>query len=193
MDRLIISETAILPLMQWADKNRNYMRLSREFSNKLELVLASNKCSISAKVIRSADGLIFEIKADSRFVAKVQVKRDAARAQGYAYEIASRSQMKCKAAEKGLELFVNTVVSAYLLGNCYLLYGNLNKDASLYIESRNENQDKIIHIRSAQRHVEKHENQRCGEGTHEAYKVRGHYRKYKNGKIVWVSEHQRGG
>lgn len=195
MNKLILSESAMLPLQRWIQENARYMAYTRDISNKTQMQLLSKKASVTAKVIRKGKNLDFELKVDSRFVARVEVERTPGSEPWYRYEVKSRSQMQSKSVEKGLDLFVRTMIATYLYANCFVLYGTINKDENLYLESQNQGDDKVIQIRSARTYPEKGPNvaaENCKEEK-EAYRVRGHFRKCKSGKVVWVKEHKRKG
>lgn len=193
MDKLILPESAMLPLQRWIQENAKWMTYTRDISNKTQMQLLSKKASVTAKVIRKGEILDFELKVDSRFVARVEVERTPGSEPWYQYEVKSRSQMQSKSAEKGLNLFVRTMIATYLFANCFVLYGTLDKDENLYLESKNQGNDKVIQIRSARTHQEKGPNgsaDQCKEKK-EAYRVIGHFRKCKSGKVVWAKEHKR--
>ena len=111
MDKLILPESAMLPLQRWIQENAKWMTYTRDISNKTQMQLLSKKASVTAKVIRKGEILDFELKVDSCFVARVEVERTLGSEPWCKYEVKYRSQMQTKSAEKGLTLFVRTMIA----------------------------------------------------------------------------------
>ena len=195
MNKIFITEKAILPLQDWANANRKHLRLERDYYDDSQLHLVSNKADVVARIIRKSYLLQFEIKVDGRFVARVEVQRTPDQPADYEYDIKSHCQLAVKAGEKGLDAFIRLIINAYLYANCYLLYGNVTDDESIYLDSCNSGDDKLIYVRKAtDNHVSSNTGKKCiaTDTEHKTWAVRGYNRKYKNGKVVWVKAHTRG-
>lgn len=89
---------------------------------------------------------------------------------------------------KSLQFALITILTA----NAFLIYGNLTDDNCVRIASRNlEDNDKMIVFRvfEGKTYAVESKSHRSPEGI---FSVRGHFRKYKDGKIVYIDEYLKG-
>jgi hypothetical protein len=77
------------------------------------------------------------------------------------------------------------------MANAFLMYGNVVNDKEIIAAGRNSGIDKIIVFRPYQGdlYAVPVGHHRSPEGV---FEVRGHFRKYKNGKIIWIDSYLKG-
>ena len=81
-------------------------------------------------------------------------------------------------------------VSDFLAVNCIFYFGNI-VDSNAKLQARTVDDDKHYFIReyNGRIYAVNSHNHRSPEGV---FGVRGHFRKYKNGKIIWIDEYLKG-
>lgn len=86
---------------------------------------------------------------------------------------------------------IRVVANTYIAYNALLIYGNLVDGSSITPRARTEGGDKHYFVREYDNKiyaVSSHAH-RSPEGV---FSVRGHFRKYKSGKVIWIDEYLKG-
>ena len=86
---------------------------------------------------------------------------------------------------------IRVVADTYIAYNALLIYGNLVDGSSITPRARTEDGDKHYFVREYDNKiyaVSSHAH-RSPEGV---FSVRGHFRKYKSGKVIWIDEYLKG-
>lgn len=86
---------------------------------------------------------------------------------------------------------IRIVANTYIAYNALLIYGNLVDGSSITTRARTEGGDKHYFVREYDNKiyaVSSHTH-RSPEGV---FSVRGHFRKYKSGKVIWIDEYLKG-
>lgn len=86
---------------------------------------------------------------------------------------------------------IQIVANTYIAYNALLIYGNLVDGSSITPRARTEDGDKHYFVREYDNKiyaVSSHTH-RSPEGV---FSVRGHFRKYKSGKAIWIDEYLKG-
>lgn len=86
---------------------------------------------------------------------------------------------------------IQIVANTYIAYNALLIYGNLVDGSSITPRTRTESGDKHYFVREYDNKiyaVSSHAH-RSPEGV---FSVRGHFRKYKSGKVIWIDEYLKG-
>lgn len=86
---------------------------------------------------------------------------------------------------------IRIVANTYIAYNALLIYGNLVDGSSITPRTRTEGGDKHYFVREYDNKiyaVSSHAH-RSPEGV---FSVRGHFRKYKSGKVIWIDEYLKG-
>lgn len=79
----------------------------------------------------------------------------------------------------------------FLLSNAFLMYGNVINNKEIVAMGRNSGEDKIIVFRpfKGELYAVPTSYHRSPEGI---FPVRGHFRQYKSGKVVWIDSYMKG-
>lgn len=86
---------------------------------------------------------------------------------------------------------IQVVANTYIAYNALLIYGNLVDGSSITPRARTEDGDKHYFVREYDNKiyaVSSHAH-RSPDGV---FSVRGHFRKYKSGKVIWIDEYLKG-
>lgn len=85
---------------------------------------------------------------------------------------------------------VKVICNDYIVINNIFLYGNI-VDSNTKIQGKSEEKDKHYFIQEfdGELYAINSHNHRSPEGV---FSVRGHFRKYKSGKIIWIDEYLKG-
>lgn len=110
----------------------------------------------------------------------------------YIYDIHFEITQKFDGKEfEEYKILIETVISDYVNVNNLFIYGNIVNGKSTQIKSRTDENDKHYFIKEFENNlyaVSSHSH-RSPKGV---FGVRGHFRKYKSGKIIWIDEYLKG-
>ena len=189
MNRFIIDKESALALDQWAIYNPGYVVYSEIYFEKFEVHFLEDDHTTAFLAIceRKKDKLIVNLKVDKKLVAQVTVTEDKSGEYDFSLKVSPRDDtVNIEELNKLVKNVVNTVLAA----NAFLLYGNLTDDNVVKISSKNDDgkaivfrtfEDKVYAVQTGFR--------KSPEGV---FPVRGHFRKYKDGKIIWVEGYLKG-
>lgn len=95
--------------------------------------------------------------------------------------------------QKGLDLerALTVAINGFLIANAFLFYGNIIDKKEYIASGRNKDNGKIIVFRpyKGTLYAVPVGHHRSPEGV---FEVRGHFRKYKSGKVVWIDSYLKG-
>lgn len=108
---------------------------------------------------------------------------------GIKYQIVNQNtstEMTNEVAAELVQLFVGDFIDV----NCIFYFGNI-VDSNTAIQGKSTGNDKHYFIReyNGEMYAVNSHNHRSPEGV---FGVRGHFRKYENGKIIWIDEYLKG-
>ena len=86
---------------------------------------------------------------------------------------------------------IGDIWSTYLSANAYLTYGNIDEDRYMTAQGRNVGEDKVITFKLNGDKLETITT-RSHKSPEGEFGVRGHYRRYKSGKVVWIDAYKKG-
>ena len=89
------------------------------------------------------------------------------------------------------EKLAETVSNHYVVVNNIFFFGNVVDNNNMKIKGRSVNGDKHYFIREYNGTLYA-VNSRCHRSPEGVFGVRGHFRKYKSGKIIWIDEYLKG-
>lgn len=92
---------------------------------------------------------------------------------------------------KNLSSYISMYCNAFIMANAFLMCGNVIDEKNIVAYSRNANADKIIIFRpyKDKLYAVPVGHHRSPEGV---FEVRGHFRKYKSSKVVWIDGYFKG-
>lgn len=190
MDKAELSKSDIEMLLEWRDGHKSLVRAFPAPLKAVEIYFQHN--NIRIKGIRSDNILKLQISAGYKTLCNTEFK-------------AEEGMLRCQKKRTEIdEADLQSALTVYCSLMALMAYGSLSadeemepkgqkaKDRSRGDESPSGKQKRTTYIlRKTQRGL-----QMLPKGTHAAphgaFTVRGHYRHYKNGKVVWIDAYQKG-
>ena len=189
MNRMLLDPASVEALEEWKKYNPGYVLAARPYFSKYEIhvKLDQNKLYVFY-VDHKTNRIRITVKIAGK-IKKTLAVIFAKRAEGHIQDY----QIKCSSREAGdvPSDFITSVVDLVTTSNAVLTYGNVVEQNTVRLQGHNEGKDKIIVFRTFEGKV-----YALSTGTHRSpegiFSVRGHFRKYKSGKIVWIDEYLKG-
>lgn len=189
MNTIYVEESAYSYLREWADKDRLKCSLAEPFFKKCEIRKKDNsECVLYVE----SKGLQrrFSLKINKKLFAKGEFFPTPEGANDFQmhYKLAEETATR----QEQLDVMM-TLITSYIHTNAFLWYGNfLDRDKREFSAvGTNQKDNKTIVFRPFQNQlyaasVGRH---RSPEGV---FQVRGHFRRYKTGKVIWIEGYLKG-
>ena len=198
MDKIFLSENDINYLLKWRDEHKDLVRLAPAPMKSIEIICKDSGYNI--KCIRDDDYLKFGINHKGMSLGSDQLRL-------LPGGLWSKVKDKTKLPDKD---GVQSVLTVYGSLMALMVYGNTTKQTDVEdlpprnIVDKPTNNKKPTNARKPKKkqsityilRSDKNGIYVASKGRHASPKgvfgVRGHYRHYKSGKVVWISEFQKG-
>ena len=192
--KIFIDSEASLFLEEWGKTNKRFVIGCPPLSKKFEIIFCLGK---KQDYILYAEytlyGYKYRIKeTDGKTLVKGKIFEDENGASDYKLEIdISDALTDFPKLINHINEVVSGICNSFLLIVAYLMYGNILGEKEYIAAGRNEGGTKVITFRKHNEtvyaiHTTAH---RSPEGV---FSVRGHFRHYKSGKIIWIDEYLKG-
>lgn len=186
MNRLLIDSESINALEKWEIYNPGYVFAAQPYFTKFEVHIdvgtgkyivytdmTDKKVKLSVKILgKQLYAVIIAWKKGTDISFEISMRN------GYAYLPTTPE-------------FANNLLNLILTANAVLTYGNIVAENTVRLQGHNDGKDKVIVFR-----VNEDKVYALSTGSHKSpegvFSVRGHFRKYKSGKTVWVDEYWKG-
>ncbi len=198
MDKVIFKDGDVERLLEWRDENKDLVRRMPMPCKALQLVFTVT--DISIKCIRqSRERVVFQVNERGRSLGALKI--DVLETGGYAVRQKPKSLNEDN---------VMTVVTVYSSLMALMTYG----DGVDYTPKELEVLDSVVETKKLNKDVHTQQTRRQpsityllnrgsngrlsvgGKGTHASpkgeFRVRGHFRHYANGDVVWIAEYKKG-
>lgn len=177
-------------LRNWAEGFREEVLTCPAFAKKTTIQFKDHQDIVSI-FEQTGYGYKFTIKINGYLSAKGKLKRDGSEKHDFQMEYSMSDEYQDKASFNAVTLLTQTACTAFIHANAFLRLGNLLADRKFIASGRNVDEDKVIVFRQY-----KGEIFAIPVGSHRSpegvFGVRGHFRRYKNGKVIWVDEYLKG-
>lgn len=186
MNKFYLDSEAYEYLNEWAAENRTATIWSPYYFKEVEMLLKGSDFRFFVKARR--DFYKFSLKDDDSQIFTGRIMHDSSGEHDFSIIFSAKKELI--ATEKYTEV-LQTYCNSFLLANSFMWHGNLVEDKVFTAAGRNENNSKIITFRKCKDTVYAIPtyHHRSPDGI---FSVRGHFRKYKNGKVVWIDEYWKG-
>lgn len=194
MDKLILTNENVLNLLEWRDSHKDEVRSGVMPVSKLEIQCIATKISI--KCIRDGTNLRLHINIEGRSRGYVVFERTG---DGMLKELRRTTDVGSENIQSCLTLYC-TVMAVMAFHSPSTdqneadtkLRKEYTKSASVSTKNPKPKSDGITYII----HGTKHGPMALPKGSHASpkgiFSVRGHFRHYKSGKVVWIEEYKKG-
>jgi hypothetical protein len=202
MYKIYIDEDSYNYLRQWSEEYKRYVLDCPPVSRKFK-VFCKDKifAELSMYFTATGYGYKFSLVDNGGQLAKGKIIRtpDGKNDFGAHFETTQYFEKSAKENDVDADVYAKTVLrkfiqrhcTAFTMANAFLMYGNVVNDKEIIAAGRNSGIDKIIVFRPYQGdlYAVPVGHHRSPEGV---FEVRGHFRKYKNGKIIWIDSYLKG-
>lgn len=189
MNTIYIEESAYSYLREWADKDRLTYSLAEPFFRKCEIRKKDNPefvLYVESKGLQRR----FSLKINKKLFAKGEFYPTPEGTNNFQlhYKLAKETET----GQEQLDVMMALIIS-YIHTNAFLWYGNfLDRDKREFSAvGKNQKGDKTIVFRPFQNQLYATSvgHRRSPEGV---FQVRGHFRRYKTGKVIWIDGFMKG-
>lgn len=185
-------------LANWIDENHRLIlingKYNRNYFTKCQIVFEEGYY-IYAEEKKDHVKLTVHDSETKQMMVKIKVTYDTTQINDYicSYDIKDKDEVKTwdKDDVETFDCFMKLMIQAYLSINTFFIYGNIVEDREVVIHSKSQGNDKVFTFRKYDDKIYAVQTtaHRSPEGI---FSVRGHFRKYKDGKIVWIDEYLKG-
>lgn len=186
MNKFYIDREAYFYLNSWAAENKTSTIWSPYYFKNVEVVLIDSDFRFFIEAQK--EHFKFNLKNKSGLVYSGKITHDTSGKNDFI--ICFKPKMSLDYPEQYGDV-LETFCNAFFNANCFMWYGNLVSDKRFTAAGKNSGKDKIITFRKFKDTVYAVPigSHRSPEGV---FGVRGHFRKNKNGKIIWIDDYMKG-
>ena len=190
-----MDEEAYNYLTEWSEENRIRTRFCSEYCKKSKVVMKDFNKKMEADLTfyaeRVKDEYKFSITDEDGLIIKGRLisKHDGE------HDFNIKFEFKREFSDGQMDVCVHIMqvyTTAFAIANCFMWYGNLVDEKEYTPTGKNmENGNKVITFRKFNDtlYAVPIGHHRSPEGV---FAVRGHFRKYQNGKVIWIDSYLKG-
>lgn len=182
MNKIYIDQEGWEPLEQWQKENAGFVLSADPYFKEVELHYSDS--TVVAYAMWQRDHWKINVKSDEGILGTLYIERTKDGNHDFGIQVKEKSNLHDPA-------FFRRIAGNFLVINAYLTYGNLLQDKHVVLLGRNEGNDKVIVFRAfeGRTYAVSTSTHRSPEGI---FSVRGHFRRYKDGKVIWIDEYLKG-
>lgn len=195
MYKIFIDKEAFFYLAIWAEEYKRFVLDCPPLVRKFDVYFQTESDDVQHHMIAQKVYYGYKIRLfeNGKTLIKGKVVRtpDGENPFNLEYNIIDESLLPDDATPERVGKALSVYVQALIHSIAFLMYGNVFGDGKYIAAGRNEEENKIIVFR------------KCGEtlyavptSAHKSpngvFSVRGHFRKYKSGKVIWIDEYLKG-
>lgn len=190
--RYILDEEGYSYLQEWTDANMDRTIYCPMFGKKAEIILKDYDMTFYVEEKRNGD-CKYRITDSDGTLAKGVITRDSSYDHDFMLEVdlAEKIRIMPDDVHETFMKFVRLYAGAFKMINCFMFYGNLTANKEFTAAGRNDGQIKIITLRKFKDTI-----YAVPVGSHRSpegvFSVRGHFRHYQDGKVIWIDEYLKG-
>ena len=193
MGKIYVDEQSWELLLTWAENNKWRVLNALPFYKNTTLYLKEYP-EYDAHFQAKKYGYKFRIREDKRqfVVGKIIIDENSENDVYIHFDLCEEVNERLdKKMWEILSLKIQVFTNMFLAANAFLWYGNLSDNKNLIAYGRNLEDDKIIVFRpyKEQLYAIPVGHHRSPDGV---FEVRGHFRVYKSGKVVWIDSYLKG-
>lgn len=182
-------------LNTWAKDNRRLLFVCADYSKyyfkKSKIIFKEHEIFTYNEVRRDYVSVTVHDLADKKSFAKIRLRYTPDADNDYEIAFDISKEYKRKYGYDIVSQFVQIVCTAFINFNAFITYGNITEDKQVIITGKSDGDDKVFTMRKFEDRLYCIQTtaHRSPEGI---FSVRGHFRKYKSGKIIWIDEYLKG-
>lgn len=186
MNKFYIDKEAYKYLSDWAEQNRNAVVWSTYFFKDVEVILKDStfRFFVNSKL----NYFKFNLKGEQGIIYSGRISHDETGENDFI--ISYKSKLQKEKPDSYVDI-LTTYCNAFFNANCFMWRGNLVDDKVFTASGKNKHNSKIITFRKFKENI-----YAISAGHHRnpegVFVVRGHFRQYKSGKVIWIDEYLKG-
>ena len=194
MDVIHVTPEILNMLDNWGSENKRLFHINgqyhKHYFKKCKVYFDGENCHYYIYVENKQDYTkitLHDTNDKSEMIAKIQMIYVAEEDIDYQLKYSSKTYD----VTKDLLNLIEFVSNGYMLINTFFIYGNIIEDREVVIHSKSQGNNKVFTFRKYNDKIYAVQTtaHKSPEGI---FSVRGHFRKYKDGKIVWIDEFLKG-
>lgn len=207
MDKVILTENDLVYLLKWRDEHKDLVRRNPSPMKSIEIICKDSGFTI--KGIRDGGNLRLYVNHKGLSLGNVQFEL---RPDGLWNKVRDKTNLPDKDGVQSALTVYGSLMALMVFGNLTTSYDRLIESSESVMSKLTPRNDKVKKTGSKKPVNERKQPKRpsvtyilrrdkngisvVSKGFHASpkgiFSVRGHYRRYKSGKVVWISEFQKG-
>lgn len=185
MTHFYLDKEAYEYLCEWAEEYKTAVKYSPAFYQKVQVHLHGTDLKFYIESKRY--GLRFSLLDEDGQIIKGKLLHYPDSESDYDLEFSTAERADNETHIHIMQVFC----TAYVQANCFMWYGNVCESKEYVASGKTVNEDKVITFRKYKGEVYAVNagHHRSPEGV---FSVRGHFRKYQSGKVIWIDEYLKG-
>lgn len=179
-------------LCEWAEENKTAVKYCPAYDKKSEICLAEYPKEVKFLVESKNYGVKFQLLDDEGLAIKGKMTHHSDSNSDFDLIFDLRDNIKNSSVADEYIRAMQVYCTSYLHANCFMWYGNIAESKQYVASGKNESEHlKIISFRKFKDTVYAVPvgHHRSPEGV---FSVRGHFRRYQSGKVIWIDEFLKG-
>jgi hypothetical protein len=193
MNKIYINESTYNYLDEWAEPFREQIKVCKPFFDEVTVFFVDKGLEeFEFNIHAKKDKYKFQMRYANKQCAKGSINKDITGLKDFMLYFSLADEVEKNEKEKNYVIhYMQVFATAFMEANAFLWYGNLIEERKIKANGRNIDNDKIIVFRPYKEtlYAVPTSYHRSPEGI---FQVRGHFRHYKDGKIVWIESYMKG-
>lgn len=188
--KIYIDDEAFKAIDEWGSEHKRFVVGCPSLAHEYDVHVAEIPEDVAHFVVAKS-GYKFRIRENKKQIVKGKIilSNDSENDYQIAYDV--DSSILDTESKEDIEAFVQYFCSIIILSASYLMYGNILGEKEYIISGKNDGLVKIITFRKYKEsvyavHTSAHKSPKG------VFNVRGHFRRYKDGKVIWIDEYMKG-
>lgn len=194
MHKLYIDDDSSVALAKWRLYNPGFVVAAPMYFQKFEAIFPDDNrkraWDYRAYVEAKKDHIKFSLKDRQGVFGHLKVKRNF-NDQDFYTQVFLKKQPASDEMRELLNPLIDEIVHDVFSANAFLTYGNVFEEKFLKLHSKNDGASKVIVFRELDGEVYAAE-ARGHKSPEGIFSVRGHFRRYQSGKVIWIDEYLKG-
>ncbi|MEY8369784.1 hypothetical protein AALA24_13610 [Anaerovoracaceae bacterium 42-11] len=191
MNKLFIDEASAFALDKWRLLNPGFVIAAPLYFSKFEVIWPpeyERDFPFIAYVEKKKEYIRISFKDRQGVFTNVKLTPDG---KGHDFGMYVSVKRQIVSEKATFDELIKELVLEVLTANAFLIYGNVFDEKFLKLRSRNDGDSKVIVFRELEGEIYAAETSghKSPEGI---FSVRGHFRKYRTGKVIWIDEYMKG-
>ena len=194
MNKIFLDPESWALLKKWEIEHAGLIKASWDRAYFPDMEIRYTHSGVVAYAEKKKDAWTIRVKTDGQSKFKVRIEKPEEYEHDFRLEYSPIDPGRTKdyiGTKEDIEQTVSFIATSVLNINAFLTYGNAYEERPVVLIGKNEGQKKVIVFRAfeGKNYAVSTSAHRSPEGI---FSVRGHFRRYKNGHVIWIDEYLKG-